>query len=378
MTFAHLIFAALLCTQAPPNAPDLSKGVLHGRVVDSAGKPVAGATVALQEKEGKVLAWAKTNEQGEYTLGADTLTALHLRPSRRRGLLEQVVRTVGDVALAPMKVAAGAVANPGRTAKNVAESAAAGSPVPLVKQAEGAVVPNKDAAKQTAEQAKEAAAKAALGDAPHSTPAENTADKGEAMLLVSAPQYKDAKVTAGAYWLEPAAAEGKPRTGLQAWLETVRLAATADKGNSDVQQEAVLLTDPVVTPTLIAPKAPITVQVKLSAPANFNHSIRIFAREQSTKTVVELKPGQDKSLYTAQLILPPNAKAGKTSLAVAALRAEPVDVKLNPKKADPLPEFVKRLEDLDPSKPYGFDPRIMASENRIDAAVTVLDPKKGH
>ena len=40
-------------------------------------------------------------------------------------------------------------------------------------------------------------------------------------------------------------------------------------------------------------------------------------------------------------------------------------------------EFVRELDDFDADKPYEFDLRIMASENRLDLPLTVLDPKKG-
>src|SRR5579872_1007564 len=71
-----------------PKAPDFSKGALRGKVLDAAtGKPVAGATVALLDKSGKVLAWTTTGASGEYMLATDCMQALHLLPSRHRGML---------------------------------------------------------------------------------------------------------------------------------------------------------------------------------------------------------------------------------------------------------------------------------------------------
>src|SRR5205085_2844994 len=74
--------------------------------------------------------------------------------------------------------------------------------------------------------------------------------------------------------------------------------------------------------------------------------------------------------------LDPKLPAGKTTISFVALRSEPIEVKLDKKKGDPLLEFVRRLDDLDPDKPYSYDPRIMASENRFDLPCTVLDPKQ--
>jgi len=38
--------------------------------------------------------------------------------------------------------------------------------------------------------------------------------------------------------------------------------------------------------------------------------------------------------------------------------------------------WAAQREDLDADKPYHFDPRIMASENRLDLKMTILDPKQ--
>ena len=48
---------------------------------------------------------------------------------------------------------------------------------------------------------------------------------GELSLAVSAPGYKELRGAAGAFWLEPAVEEKqKAKLGVQAWLETVKLA----------------------------------------------------------------------------------------------------------------------------------------------------------
>ena len=66
---------------------DFQKGALYGKVIDAAsGKPVANATVAIEDRHGKVVAWTKTDAQGEYAVAADALKLLQLHPSRHRGL----------------------------------------------------------------------------------------------------------------------------------------------------------------------------------------------------------------------------------------------------------------------------------------------------
>ncbi|WP_227625068.1 carboxypeptidase-like regulatory domain-containing protein [Fimbriimonas ginsengisoli] len=363
---ASVLGASFAAAQTPAAPKTFPKGVLHGRVLDTDGKPVAGATVALQEKDGKVLTWTKTDEKGEYNLAADPKRALHLRPSRRRGLLEKCVRVAADVAMAPVKAAGSVVAKPGETVKAAAVSAATGNPLPLAGQTASSVLPNRD----TAQQAREAAANTAVGNGPASASAP-PAEKGQALLLISAPSYKDAKVNAGAYWLDPP--EGK-ETGIQAWLETVKMASTKVAGNSDVVQEAVTLSDPVLEPSLVPPGGEVKIRVKLNSPPGPDRRVRVFAREARKNTVVELLPqgGADKNIYAGTLTLDRKMPAGETTVTLGGLRAVPVEVKLNPKKPDPLIEFVRRLDDMEAGKPYLYDPLIMASENRLEVKLTVL------
>ncbi len=363
-----------------PKQPDWSKGALYGQVVDATtGKPVAGATVALTDPKGKVLAWTRTNEKGEYAIAADPLTALQLRPSHRRGLLEEVYRSVGDVVAAPVKMAAEVVKEPGKVLKATALGVATGNPLPAAAAAAAPVVgvaqDPKAAAQQTEEQARTRAAQAALADKPRQK--DDPSGKGEALILVSAPNYKECKSKDGAFWLEPpdTPSKGAKPVGLKAWLETVELAPASSNKNSDVKQEAITIADPHVDPVLVTAGDTVQISCKVNGPVSAQRPLRVFARENRRHTVVELMPGQN-GVYSGAMQLDPKEPAGETAISIAALRADPVEVKLDKKKADPLPEFVRRLDDLDADKPYAYDPRIMASENRVDVKLTVLDSKQ--
>lgn len=354
---------------------NLRKGVLYGKVVDLSGKPVAGATVALQQTNGKVLTWGKTNDKGEYALAADPKVALNLK-SHCKSLLETCAQAVGDVAMAPVKAVGGVVSSPGSTAKSVAVSVASGTPAPLAAQAVGSALPNRSTVGQTAQSAGGAAAGAALGDGKPAPPP--AAEKGLATLRVSATGFKDAKADVGAYWLEPPVEDKSNPVGVQAWMETIQMAPTAGDKKSDVQKQALTLSDGTVTPTLAPVGSSVNLKVKLNSPPGPDHKVRVFARLASKDEVVELTPDpKDKTLFAGSMTIPQGTPAGQSSISIGALRAEPVEVKLNQRKDDPLLLFVHRLDDMNAAKPYGYDPFIMASENRVDVPVTVLAAKPG-
>ncbi len=381
-----LIFVAISFCRAQQSAPGSSpqlpinpefhKGVLYGKVLDLDGKPVANATVALQDNAGKVITWTSTNAQGDYALAANPVQALNLNSSRRRGLLESCIRGVGDLAMVPVKTVSSVIVNPGATIANGVVSVASGTPLPLAVQA-AASLPGRTTAEDTARQARELAARTAVGQngtAPNPVPTQ-----GQACLLVGAPGFKDARIAAGTYWMEGPVKDKDLELGMQAWLETVRLSPTVNAKPSAVDQQALCIAEVVLDKTLIVAGGGIRITARLKAPPGVQQGIRIFARELKKNVVTELllKDGPDKNLYEGTLYIDPKSPAGVTSISVGALRATPVEVKLDPKKSDPMLVFVQRLDDMRADKPYAYDPRIMASENRLDIKVNVLDVKKG-
>jgi len=391
-----LLIAASLCRFSPALAdekrqsgPDFSKGMLRGKVVDAVtGKPVSGATVALQNKDGKVITWTKTDSTGIYSLAVDSRRVLNLQPSHRRGLLDEIARDVGEVASVPVKVAEGIVdtvkkTSPAETVKNAALSTATGNPLPVAAQIVNTMTPVNRARSlptDAANQTKEAAVRVAFGERLADRQAKRPAlAPGEVFVAVTGPDYKEVKGKAGTYWLEPAVAPDKSSRqdrgrGVCAWMETVKLApsSAADK-KSEVENEAILLSDAHVAPALLPAGSACSISVRLQSPPEPATKARVFARESRKRTVVELKP-QGKGVFAGELTIDPKCPSGDTKVSIAAMREEPLDVRL-PKKGDALLLFAGRIDEMDPTKPYAFDPRIMASENRLDATITVLDPK---
>ena len=116
--------------------------------------------------------------------------------------------------------------------------------------------------------------------------------------------------------------------------------------------------------------------VRLLTPGGEPLNVRIFAREEKNRQVVELKP-QGNNRFAGELLLGPKTAPGDTMVTIAALRAKPVAVNLDENKPDALLHLAERLDELDANRPYDYDPRILASENRLDVKLTVLNPEQG-
>jgi hypothetical protein len=345
------------------NEPDFKRGAVYGHVQDSSGKPIPDAIVAIQSAAGDILAWAKTDATGDYALNVDPKAALNMNGSPHAGLLKECATAVGDVLMAPVNV----VTRPGPVVRSGLESIAYGTPVPLAEQAaqETIPVPNRY-------DVQGAAAKGALGDGPtlYRPP---VGKEGQAELLVVAPGCKDADLNSQAYWFEGPKERGK---GLRAWVETVKMAPAEGGDKPSVVNQVISLTGGTAAPSLVPPGESVKISVKLGEPPDSEHPLRVFARESRRGEVVELKPDPSTHGFCGQMHFGRGFPSGPTTICIAAVRADPVEIHL-PRGNDPFPLFVRRLEDMQPNKPYQYDPMIMGSVNRLDLKVIVLPPQRG-
>lgn len=340
------------------------------------GKPIGGATVALADGAGKVVGWTTTNADGDYAIAADPLKILQLDLPHKRSLIGSVAHTVGTVVKAPVKIAESTVkaVNPVDTAKSFAASAVLGNPIPATAQVVGGVVNAATGGTETKTRQFEAGLIAGKPAGPAKPKVAAPPPPPEIHILVSAPNYKDVNGPADAYWLAAPATQGGQPVGPQAWLDTVQLAPADSKAASTVEHLAITLTDPTVSPAMATPGQQVTVSAKLICPPNPHADVRVFAQVEGSHQTIELTPA-GKGDFSGTLILSPKTPNGQIAIAIAALHADPVGVDIRKGRGDALMHFAQSLDELDPVKPYGFDPRIMASENRLTPQIIVLSPK---
>lgn len=344
------------------------KGALYGVVVDERGKPVKEATVALQRRDGRILGWCITDEEGEYAIPVDPKVALNLY-DHHKGLLERCAGAVGDVAMMPVRAVASVVTRPGPAMRSAAASVASGSPAPLIgHMVAGLGSPAKG--KRTSKDAGGVQAYTELeGTEPPPPP---STVPGQASILVSANGYKSAQYVPTTYWLAERVKSKTMPIGLQAWVETVRLSPTNSTDDGDVLIKALSISESTVEPKVVPAGKTVTLRCIVSPVPTKDRPIRVFARENKKDTVVELKPESDGRTYSGVLTIDPKAGEGETTITLGALRADPVEVTFDPKKADPLPEFCRRVDEMSADKPYAYDPLTMASVNREDLRITIL------
>lgn len=366
----------------PRYAVPFASGAVYGQVVDSkTGKPIAGATVALKAPSGRIVAWTITNADGLYRLDANPIAALDLIPlSSHRHRANPIMRGFVDVIRFPLIAADAAVntavgmvktLNPIGTVKAAAISAAEGNPLTL---AQTAAVDAANLVSAKSRQTVRGNAATAVID-----PAKKLAQKGpqpgEAAIMVSAPQYKEYEGNAAAFCMAPPGPGpfGK-QTGIRAWLDTVTLDSAADaKGASGTRDEAAKLTAASLSPIFAPAGSPVKISVQIASPPVHDWNATVVARFQRTGQVIALSP-QGGGLYSGTLCLPPRTPLGSAAVTVAAINNSPVLSQHSRQIAYCPLALAARSANLAPGRPYRFDPRIFAAENRLDLEMVVLNP----
>jgi hypothetical protein len=197
---------------------------------------------------------------------------------------------------------------------------------------------------------------------------------GELLIAAGAPGYQEIQAAAGAYWLQPPPSTDKASVGPQAWLQTVKLAPDGSSQKSDIEKMVVRLAEGRLDPPLAPAGTPVQLQARLLTPGGEPLNVRVFAREASKHQVIELQPeGDNRSI--GELRLDPRTPPGETTVTIAALRAEPIGIERDRHSPDALRHLAERLDELDAKHPYDYDPRVLASANRLDVKLTVLDPE---
>jgi hypothetical protein len=389
---AILSLALAAPARARHKGPDPREGLLSGVVVDAGSqKPIVGALVAAFDKKHRPIAWGRTDGDGRYALVARPLHALNLdKEGHGGGLLAGLFHTVGKV----VETAAGVTLDAAKAVAGVTvgqQTMAAA--VSAIGTTGSGPAPGDQFKAQIAERTGRTASQEAqgtLGLAQRPNPGKHsasqgqkqpaalpTAGPGQLLLRVVQPNYQEFQGLAAVYWMEPPVKQrGEMKVGPQAWLDPILLAPRGQNQPSRVSPVRILLQDGKLEPDMTTVGATVQVSVSVSAPKQDGIDFRVFLVDDRADTVVELKPAGGER-YSGELAISKNHPLGATLLTIAALRTRPVTVDVSRAKQDLLPRLAAKLEDLKPDAAYEYDPRILASQNRLDLKLLVLDPRHG-
>ncbi|MBM3492776.1 MAG: carboxypeptidase regulatory-like domain-containing protein [Armatimonadetes bacterium] len=322
-----------------------------GRVADSSGQPVAGATVAVYDVKNRVVDYVKTDASGEYTLAVPR-SALNL-PKRRGGFIHQVSRSVnslvggaGRVAGAPLKAgirAAGSLVAVTDPITRVGLGAAVGLATSMVDIVTGTGV-KRGTLRRTA--------------------------PGVVAVKVVADGHNDAVALGRVYWMQEELyrVDGRDQRALVAWMDPVRLSPSTGEGPSTIASDYLCFTGARISPGIVERGQEVTVTVTFRKPPEPRTPVVVVARNARTgKTYGLDRIGEDR--YQCRFVVDKRHPLNDQMITVLAYAEQEV----RPGRNQDAERAIGRAGLWDPNRPFVYDPLLLAGRNRVELVLTVVD-----
>lgn len=322
---------------------------LTGRVTAEDGKsPVSGAMVAVYDQKNHVVDYARTDADGEYTLAVPG-GAMNLGKSSG-GLFYQVSRMVGNVGkLASLGLRAGI---------RVAADAANATADPLMKVGIG-----------TARGIADTVA-GVIGDTEPRRVQQMRQMPGALVIKVAAPGHRDVITVGRVYWMQEDVyrVDGREQRARVAWMDPARLAPANSEKRSTVSSDYLTFSEMQLNPGIAERGRPVTVSVRFATPPAPRTPFVVVARNVRSGQSVRLdKVGEDR--YEGHFVIDRRSPRDDQVIAVLAY-AEQDEAPGRDSRAE---AALERAGFWNVSRPYVYNPLLVVSRNRGEAALTVVE-----
>jgi hypothetical protein len=343
-----VVLAWVCCLPSPVCAEEMVW--LTGHVFAADGKsPLAGAVVAVYDDKNCVVDYAKTDDNGEYTLAVPR-GALHLN-RKGGGFFHQVVHVVGDTArIVTLPLKAGI--------KAAASVAYASDPITRVGIG-------------TASNLAQSLLDMATPGDPGKKGASLRKMPGVLVMKVAMPGHNDAVSLAQVYWLQEEVfrAGGKEQRALTAWVDPAHLTDAGSEKPSAVRSPYLVFANARLEPSIAEPGQTVTLTVNLPSPPEPRTPLVVVARNSRNGFLFELSPiGEGR--YRSEFVV--DKRFPKNDQVICVLAYAQQDDRLGRDK---------RVEDAingaglwNPGKPFVYNPLLVVSRNRAEVVLTVVQP----
>jgi hypothetical protein len=196
---------------------------------------------------------------------------------------------------------------------------------------------------------------------------------GVLVMKVSRPGNNDVVSLARVYWMEEELyrAGGKEQRSLAAWVDPVHLSDAGDEKPSTITSNYLTFTEARFEPSIAEVGQTVSLIVKLPTPPDPSTPAVVIARHCKTGEIYQLESAGD-GYYRATIQVTKKFPKDDQSFCVVAYADQ-----------DDHPGRNKKVEDaiagaglLNPEKPYVYNPLLVASRNRADVMLTVVDSRR--
>lgn len=323
-----------------------------GRVLDSAGRPVPNALVAVYDDHNRVEDYAHTDKNGNYALSIKP-EMLHLPRSGGGGFLAQVFGTVGHL----VGGVADFVSNPLRAGLHAAAGTVAATMVDPLSR--GGIAAASVVLDQTL---------FAVTD-PHPPKPEQARKEPGALLVKAVANNRNGLVAvARVYWMQDNVFEldGQTHKTRLAWVDPLELTSYNSSANSRVEGHYLTFSSARLEPALAERGQPITISAVLDTPPAPDTSIIVAARDARTGKIWQLH--KQHGVYEATFTIDKSFPNNDQVISVIAYPAS----QQSPGRRKDTEAAILRSGLWNPAKLFVYNPLLVASRNRADLTLTVL------
>jgi hypothetical protein len=329
-----------------------------GRVLDTDGKPLANALIAVYDDRNKVVDYTRTDENGDYALAVPR-RVMHL-DKRRRDFFTEVfsgmTRFVGGAAeFVSDPLRAGVRAITSRQSQNTDNAltrgsiAAGGSAVDQVLQM---MTPR---------------------SRPQPTIQEERKMPGALVLKAVAPDRKDLIGVAKVYWMqqETFKAGGKQTRTVAAWLDPVQLAPVSASHSSTIGSEYLHFASARLEPSIAEVGQRVRIIATLPAPPEPRIYPVVVARNNRTGQMWELEYVES-GIYEGEFVVDKKFPRDDQHISILAYASKDTQ----PGRRKDVESALQGAGLWDVKKPFRYDPLLVVSRNRADLTLTVVAHEK--
>jgi len=326
-----------------------------GRIVDATGaRPVAGAIVAVYDAKNRVVDFVKTDANGAYAL-AIPKRAMNLA-STRHGFLHEVSRTVNNAVSG-----AGGLINISLKAGVRAAASAAGGGDPFSRAGIGAaagiannivdIVTDNGAQRRPIERK----------------------SPGVVTMRIYAEGHEPVAGLNRVYWMQEEVyrAGGSEQRALVAWLDPVRLGDHLSDRAGELSSEVMCFTAARITPSIVQRGHEVSISVTFRHAPEPRTPIVVVARNSRTGKMLELqRTGPDS--YGCTFVVDQKSPLNDQIITVIAYAAQDT----RPGRLPDVERALLRAGFWDPRKRFVYNPLTVASRNRVELTLTVVEPPR--
>jgi hypothetical protein len=192
-------------------------------------------------------------------------------------------------------------------------------------------------------------------------------------MKVSAPGRNDAVSIAKVYWMQEEVYRvgGAERRSFAAWFDPVHLRPDRDEKRSTIGSEYLKFSDARLEPSIAERGQTVTISARLPMPPEPATPVVVIARNSRTGQVIQLEPaGGDR--YVGSFVVDRKAPRDDQVLSLIAY-AEASD---KPGRNRAAEAAIQRAGLFDVRRPFVYNPLLVASRNRADVTLTVVEPSK--